>query len=1248
MFKLFSSRFAVVLFFLAGAANAQTPPNNYEHYPTEAERVSNWDPANLTSNVSVPNTEWEFIWDADTDTAFYTGATGTFAEIDANGAPVPGTGVNTTPSHYWFDNPHDDDFDDDPDGNGNCRFRFGQDVIDEGGASQKVMTVDRVVGVNGGACNIREYTATPFRGRYFTGAVTRRDENFTDVKTTGLTYEFRTRMIDRGPELDADVLVKDELGNFIPGGQDVQQDAFSAYFNGREPGSGIALYISPPRSGDPVNTGCIKMYRINVLIGPNYRGCRNLSVDKLRPGYNDFDANGKLNVGDELRYKIYAQNVGNVDIYDVAVKDFAGNVVKTCATLTPGQICTSTNPIHETYTVLAGDVVLNFPNDPNVPPDLSGRITTSASATYSKTAGGPVEPAVSDSEITKFGKAGSLALPANPANIPPNPNNWKTFSLETTKFNTYRLVIDPVITGSTTAVARLYINGVLQITGNTYDTSFEGLYQPGEHWGRLGTGSISGDGQYEFPKFVFGNNAANVQLDIEGWTDGNGKVRDANRDSTGAYELDYVKYVHGVFNGGTTTDLDDAASATPPVMPYLVPLESSAAGVEFDDVPGMNGLQILQAPIGAEYDKDHGTVQNVKQTVGALGTVQSPEADITQDGHLRIINQNDGKVFYDSLPLNNNLALPGSDSTLCRAHLCGNDHLSIEFRMKFLPDAPGANSEDAFGVKILDQLGTMQLIMDTNSVKLGLGVKYIGRSTPLMMDTTDDFHTYRIVRKRNDPYVYLFVDGYERAAIPDFKLTTVQRNAGTQGPKDIRMTYGNTQQLFPTWDADDGGRPEYDGRNYSVEIDYIRWSNQDVTSLGDGTVGVGETETLIWGDGTSHTTPTSEANVLNGFAGPDTITGGANDETLNGGKGDDILIGGLGGDQLNGGDGFDTASYAQAAGFIWADLRNVIAGRGEALGDGFKDIEKIIGSDFNDRLYGSNNADTLIGGDGNDLFFGQDGDDLFEGGAGADSFRGNAGLDTVSYANENSAITLDLSDISTRTGEPLNDTLFFSIEGIIGTAYDDVLRGNALDNFLQGGPGNDILDGKTGNDTVSYANATQRAVVDLFTVPATVSDAAAGDTLTSIENLTGSAFNDILRGDNAVNILTGGAGNDSIHGRNGNDVLHGGAGNDVLIAGSNDDVLWGGEGDDQLYGNSGVDTFIFGSNNDGIDTIKDFDIATETIEINKGLHGFSNCQQIQNKATDSGSDVAIDFGGGNKLIISNVNKAALCSVNFTF
>ncbi len=58
---------------------------------------------------------------------------------------------------------------------------------------------------------------------------------------------------------------------------------------------------------------------------------------------------------------------------------------------------------------------------------------------------------------------------------------------------------------------------------------------------------------------------------------------------------------------------------------------------------------------------------------------------------------------------------------------------------------------------------------------------------------------------------------------------------------------------------------------------------------------------------------------------------------------------------------------------------------------------------------------------------------------------------------------------------------------------------------------------------------------------------AEGDTLSGIENLIGSAFNDLLGGDAGANVIIGGEGDDQLAGFGGADTLDGGAGVDTVF-----------------------------------------------------------------------------------------------------
>jgi Ca2+-binding RTX toxin-like protein len=122
-------------------------------------------------------------------------------------------------------------------------------------------------------------------------------------------------------------------------------------------------------------------------------------------------------------------------------------------------------------------------------------------------------------------------------------------------------------------------------------------------------------------------------------------------------------------------------------------------------------------------------------------------------------------------------------------------------------------------------------------------------------------------------------------------------------------------------------------------------------------------------------------------------------------------------------------------------------------------------------------------------------------------------------------------DGDTLTAEHSNVTLhggggsdfLVSITGTDGTVMD-------------GGADGDLLVGAGINDTASYADDPVGVVVNLDTLSAT--DGSGGsDFLLGIENVAGSAFDDVITGDVLANMLQGGGGNDDLTGLGGGDTF---------------------------------------------------------------------------------------------------------------
>lgn len=152
---------------------------------------------------------------------------------------------------------------------------------------------------------------------------------------------------------------------------------------------------------------------------------------------------------------------------------------------------------------------------------------------------------------------------------------------------------------------------------------------------------------------------------------------------------------------------------------------------------------------------------------------------------------------------------------------------------------------------------------------------------------------------------------------------------------------------------------------------------------------------------------------------------------------------------------------------------------------------------------------------------------------------------------------------------------------LAGGAGNDTILGAGGDDTLTGGSGDDVIDGQAGNDTADFGDATAGVTVTL-TAGGGQATGFGTDTLNGIENLRGSAFNDVLTGDELSNILSGLAGDDRIFGNGGADQLGGGAGRDTLVGGAGDDGLFGQEGADALNGGPGADRLFGGADGDSL------------------------------------------------------------------
>ena len=403
-----------------------------------------------------------------------------------------------------------------------------------------------------------------------------------------------------------------------------------------------------------------------------------------------------------------------------------------------------------------------------------------------------------------------------------------------------------------------------------------------------------------------------------------------------------------------------------------------------------------------------------------------------------------------------------------------------------------------------------------------------------------------------------------------------------------------TNTVFMTlWDG--GGNDTYDFSAYTADLkvslqpgEWTSLASAQLANLGNGHYATGNIANALLYKG-------NPASLI------ENAIGGSGNDILKGNAANNTLTGGGGNDSIDGQGGVNTAVYSGNA-------------------SDYQDVQNADGSwTVTDLRAGSpDGTDTL-----RNIEFLRFKDSTVDHGA---IISGTARNDTVDATH-------------TIAGQPAPSGAADMVYGMAGNdalnalAGDDHIYGGDGADILTGGAGADTLDGGAGVDTASYASSPSGVSVSLMTGTGSGGDAQ-GDTLSNIENLTGSNFDDTLEGNAGNNVLIGGLGTDTVSyahaasGANGlgvtvnlattsaqntvtagsdtlsgfenltgsefNDTLAGTAGNNVLMGLGGNDVLNGGAGADTMIGGTGNDTYVVDNagdvvnetGGDGIDTVQ--------------------------------------------------------------
>jgi Ca2+-binding RTX toxin-like protein len=249
-------------------------------------------------------------------------------------------------------------------------------------------------------------------------------------------------------------------------------------------------------------------------------------------------------------------------------------------------------------------------------------------------------------------------------------------------------------------------------------------------------------------------------------------------------------------------------------------------------------------------------------------------------------------------------------------------------------------------------------------------------------------------------------------------------------------------------------------------------------------------------------------SVYNGTSGVDRIYGGNDNDTFWGGASNDVIEGNGGDDVMLGGDGNDIITDLAGADVLKGGPGN------DALDGGIGD-DIFMGGDGQDFINGGANDneafagpgnDFVIAGQGADAVFGDGGDDWIEGGSGQDLLIGDHGAPFF----DDPAQTAPGNDIMIgQVGE--ND---YDAEG-----GDDIMAANAAIDRFAGAAGFDWAIHQY--DTVG-ADDDMMINNNLIGLPLPV--VVNRDRWQETEANSGSAFNDVIRGDDTVPSAVGGAG----------------------------------------------------------------------------------------------------------------------------
>ena len=310
---------------------------------------------------------------------------------------------------------------------------------------------------------------------------------------------------------------------------------------------------------------------------------------------------------------------------------------------------------------------------------------------------------------------------------------------------------------------------------------------------------------------------------------------------------------------------------------------------------------------------------------------------------------------------------------------------------------------------------------------------------------------------------------------------------------------------------------------------------------------------------------------------------------------------------FDGASGSDTMDYSRFSENITIALDAQYASKhmwtSETDTEYFDGIENAIGGQADDLLFGNYGANTILGMQGNDLITGMGGADSLDGGMGHDTIYGGADF-AIIRGDDGNDVLYAYNPVEYSINHRSNATLYGGGDGdtLFGAEGANVLRGDDGNDIVYANGDNDLIYGNVGNDTLygGWGDDVMWGGQDHDYIQGglgkdTLYGGAGNDTILVYESNEGNS--DVANGGDGEDLVFGGEGSNILYGEGDNDLIHGNGGSDFIDAGHGDDRLNGGWGSDYLIGGNGVDVFFFTEGFWGSDTIGDFEVGVDVIDM---------------------------------------------------